>query len=410
MKRMRKTAIKTGVKALNIHPLRYLSAVLVLLTVLGLCSPVGPNAAGRAALLAALPKVQAADMAWAGSLEELESALSGTLHHREQNLRIRLVGDTARMLEGLPETLEGILQDSDYLRHSMGGWRWRWTGVPGDIRMDFYFEHLNTLEEDRYVRKEVERILGSILSPGMDDHQVVKAVHDYIVATVAYDTAYREYTAYGALSKGRAVCQGFALLTYKMLTGAGLEARIITGTAGGENHAWNLVQLEGRWYHLDCTWNSPLPNVPGRVQYGFYNRSDAQMSATHRWDRGAYPVADTPYQAPDHIQLEAAILTRYAGIQWPARGDTPADKTWTVRFNRPIDPRSVTNQTIFIAGPDANLFNIIVRPGGDGRSALISPAGTYPAGGTYYLLLSREISGQGGMGLERPAWMEFTVR
>jgi transglutaminase/protease-like cytokinesis protein 3 len=115
---------------------------------------------------------------------------------------------------------------------------------------------------------------------------------------VAYDLNYREHSAYAALVKNRAVCQGYALLLYKMLNKAGVETRLISGKAGGENHLWNLVNLGGNWYHIDATWNDPVPDVPGRVRYDYYNRSDAQMAPTHSWDRDLYPAALTPYPYP----------------------------------------------------------------------------------------------------------------
>ena len=32
------------------------------------------------------------------------------------------------------------------------------------------------------------------------------------------------------------------------------------GTADEIDHAWNLVELDGKWYHLDATWDDPMPD------------------------------------------------------------------------------------------------------------------------------------------------------
>ena len=141
----------------------------------------------------------------------------------------------------------------------------------------------------------MERILQEILTPGMNDHQKTKAVHDYLVSNVAYDLNCREHSAYAALAKGKAVCQGYALLLYKMLDEAGITTRIITGEAGGENHAWNMVNLDGDWYHIDATWNDAVPDVPNQIRYDYYNCTDEQISATHTWERSNYPEERTRY-------------------------------------------------------------------------------------------------------------------
>lgn len=75
-----------------------------------------------------------------------------------------------------------------------------------------------------------------------------------------------------------------------LLEAAGVEARYISGEAGDELHAWNLVKLDGEWYHLDTTWNDPVPNQPGKVRYDYFLASDATLRADHSWEEEKYPV------------------------------------------------------------------------------------------------------------------------
>ena len=72
----------------------------------------------------------------------------------------------------------------------------------------------------------------------------MKAIHDYVVKHVSYDTSYKAYTAYEALVNRSAVCQGYALLTYQLLKEAGIENHFVTGTGDGQPHAWNIVKLK----------------------------------------------------------------------------------------------------------------------------------------------------------------------
>ena len=82
---------------------------------------------------------------------------------------------------------------------------------------------------------------------------------------MSYDKVHKEKkhkhlktTAYAALKYRTAVCQGYAVLMYRLLREAGIHTRIITGeavTASGdsERHAWNLVECGGVYYHVDVT-------------------------------------------------------------------------------------------------------------------------------------------------------------
>jgi transglutaminase-like putative cysteine protease len=226
----------------------------------------------------------------------LKQFLSEALQQRVSSLGVRYSGEALKMPDDLEAMLEEIFTGDDYLRYSQRSHRISWSNEPGGIQLlELRFQHLATREEEDAVERQVARILSKILTSGMDEHEKTQAVHDYIVANVAYDLNYREHSAYAALVKNRAVCQGYALLLYKMLNKAGVETRLISGKAGGENHLWNLVNLDGNWYHIDATWNDPVPDVPGRVRYDYYNRSDAQMAPTHSWDRDLYPAAPTPY-------------------------------------------------------------------------------------------------------------------
>ncbi len=78
----------------------------------------------------------------------------------------------------------------------------------------------------------------------------------------ADDTSVVKHSDYHALvAPYKTVCQGYELLTYKMLKQAGINTKIVIGTGNGESHAWNLVYLVGKWYQLDTTWDDSVPNA-----------------------------------------------------------------------------------------------------------------------------------------------------
>ncbi|MCL2036495.1 MAG: hypothetical protein FWG83_03810 [Oscillospiraceae bacterium] len=123
------------------------------------------------------------------------------------------------------------------------------------------------------------------------------AIHAILVDLIEYDDDYADnsnaFNVYGALAEGKAVCQGYVHAYKMLLSMAGIESVIITGTAGtageAENHAWNLVnygdESDPKWYHVDVTWN----DQEGIRSHRYFNVSDSHLHGTHLWRAALYP-------------------------------------------------------------------------------------------------------------------------
>ena len=111
---------------------------------------------------------------------------------------------------------------------------------------------VSTINEEKAVNDEVARLLPQFNQGSAYDK--VKAVHDYLCTTVAYSYStvanaddYR--SAYDALINKTAVCTGYALSFQKFMDEMGIPCYI----AYSNTHAWNIVNVDGTWYHIDCT-------------------------------------------------------------------------------------------------------------------------------------------------------------
>lgn len=169
------------------------------------------------------------------------------------------------------EALEhtGEPDEGDYLRwvyQRYGGAAYLYA-AEGDNAVTFQMTITTTYYTTAAQEKELETRVGEILEElaldGMDDYRKTRAIYDYICGHVVYDYTHledkeytRKFTAYAAVMDGTAVCQGYACLFYNMALRAGLDARLISGTAGGGNHGWNIVKLGDVYYALDSTWDS----------------------------------------------------------------------------------------------------------------------------------------------------------
>ncbi len=148
-------------------------------------------------------------------------------------------------------------------------------------------------------KKETERkaftVVGSNIAYNMPDYMKVKIIHDYIINNCSYARDYDtnkdpdNYTAYGALVKGKAVCQGYTQAAHILLDLCGIENFTISGSSKSEAHTWNAVRLGEDYYHIDITWDDPLTyDGVDMLIYDYYNIDDNKLSEDHTWNREKY--------------------------------------------------------------------------------------------------------------------------
>ncbi len=109
--------------------------------------------------------------------------------------------------------------------------------------------------------------------------------HDWLIMNANYDYTYTYYYPDGVLLHGTGVCQSYALAYEMLLKLVGIECLYVTGTAGGGAHGWNLVKIDGEWYHVDCTWDDP--GTGGEEHHGYFCVPDAVMEKDHAWKHEA---------------------------------------------------------------------------------------------------------------------------
>lgn len=125
-------------------------------------------------------------------------------------------------------------------------------------------------------------------------------LHDYITTHGQYDTVStvdagnnideRRRDAYGMLIDGIGVCQGYTLAYRLLLDRVGIKSGTVTSDS--MNHVWNLIQLDGTWYHVDVTWDDPTEDRIGQSQHVYFCLSEDKLKATNN---GAHNAHDFKY-------------------------------------------------------------------------------------------------------------------
>ena len=144
----------------------------------------------------------------------------------------------------------------------------------------------------------LNKIKGQIKSQleGYTDYVKVKEVHNWLIKAIEYDTnetTIEPYSIYGALTQGKAVCEGYARSFKYIMDELEIPCVLVSGTATNSNgitesHAWNYVLLNGDWYAIDVTWDDPIIIGEGTVSedtnYKYFLKGANSFLITHKPD------------------------------------------------------------------------------------------------------------------------------
>ena len=201
-----------------------------------------------------------------GTYDEMVDYIRNNMRERNTNVTFTYMGSFGNLAakELVSKAIEDAYSDDDnalpyegdYIYYSFSGYNFSLSISGSRFTADIAFRYHTTSGQEQEVTERVNSLLASWDTSSMSDMQKVKLVHDYIVTNVEYDYSYSKYSAYNALIEGSSVCQGYALLTYRMLRGLGLQTRIISGLGNSDRHAWNIVKVGNKYYNIDCTWDS----------------------------------------------------------------------------------------------------------------------------------------------------------
>lgn len=224
------------------------------------------------------------------SSKELGQALAYHISRHDTRFVIRHLGNTSRFDQTIDDAWKWLAQNEPYLMRISGGGDGRYKDLGYAVDYELTMNYEISAKQAQRVQEKVKQIAQQ-MPDNWSDYQKVRYVNEYIVRHTAYQlkTTESPYTPYSILFNQEGVCEGYALTAYLLLQAADVEIRYISGKAGGGLHAWNMVKLENQWYHLDTTWNDPLPDRPNEVRENYLLVSDATLRKDHTWNTGKYP-------------------------------------------------------------------------------------------------------------------------
>ena len=217
----------------------------------------------------------------------------------------------------------------DYLRKSLNYVEYSIGTYDDKIEISLNADYTTTAEQEKLVDEKIAEILRTLDISGKNDYKKISAVYEYIINNVTYDNVSDndlKYTAYGALYNGTAVCQGIAMLFYRMAREAGISCRIIVGEAGSP-HAWNIAEIDGIYYLLDPTFDLYFSKIPdckyfmlGTEDFDDYNKKITHIPASAEMGLSSL---DFDYES-ESFQKEYPISSKKFAVENKA-GDINSD-------------------------------------------------------------------------------------
>lgn len=171
--------------------------------------------------------------------------------------------------------------------------------IKNDDRSNSYLlDGFNTKEDINKAEKEIDAIVEELKNTANNlqrDYDKIKYIHDWIVKNTKYDETLNRTNRnniYGLLIEKDATCGGYAKTFKYIMDKLNINSIIIQGKASQEErdeyHAWNYIQLDNKWYGIDCTWDDPI--VQGvseeqkRIYYEYFLKGQSAFDKHIRFD------------------------------------------------------------------------------------------------------------------------------
>ena len=177
--------------------------------------------------------------------------------------------------------------------------------------------HVDSFYEEQDIKKineTVDEIYKKIITDDMDTETKILTIHDYIINHTKYDvernndgdSPYHSYIAVGPLIEGYATCNGYtdamALFLEKLNIPNFKVAMTPEEGSTDSGHVWNAVYLDGKWLHLDLTWDDPVA-TDGKdyLQHKYFLVTTPQL---RKADSGEVVVTEHNYKTNIYLELK----------------------------------------------------------------------------------------------------------
>lgn len=225
------------------------------------------------------------------------------------------------------------------------------------------------IEKEDYEKQKAEldaacdKVIASLTNRN-SQYQTELEIHNYIIDHCSYKIEKKNFvysSAYGCLVNGVAACEGYSKAAKLLFDRVGIESALISGTAttskeAGGAHMWNIVNIDGSYYHLDCTWDDPVTPGKNMRLYTYFNLSDEAIGKTHfnfSIDPGCVSTGANYYEknsltfpnysSADNSKLKETIINQYKAGERQIQINFANEKSYKSAISSLIDKSGIYN-------------------------------------------------------------------
>lgn len=154
-----------------------------------------------------------------------------------------------------------------------------------ELRPEYLFDKGKLRDHQRAMEARTDKLIRP--AQGLSEVEKERYIHDFICRNVRYDKLKKPYSheIIGPLGQGVGVCEGIAKTVKHLCDALGVWCMVVVSEAAPERgvryrHAWNIIRVNGIFYHLDTTFDRTLGGE-GPVRYDYFNLGDHQVFRDH---------------------------------------------------------------------------------------------------------------------------------
>lgn len=210
-------------------------------------------------------------------------------------------------------------------------YKYRYYKDAGTVEMmpEYLFDKNKIKDHQKAMKARVEKLARPAMK--YTEPEKEKYIHDFICQNVRYDKLKKPYSheIIGPLGQGVSVCEGIAKAVKILCDALGIWCIIALSDANPEKnikyrHTWNILRVNGQYYHLDATFDNTLGN-PSEIRYDYFNLNDKQIFRDHEpviWKVPACGDGDHFYYKEKKLSFTKTEDVRKRSAQAVKKGKT----------------------------------------------------------------------------------------
>ena len=160
-------------------------------------------------------------------------------------------------------------------------------GNIGYVKLNYTEENIEEIKNKIKLMSEKIDIYTQGLD-GLSEYEKEIKIHDKL----SYDIKYSDledlprvyHTSEGTLLEGIGVCDSFTKALQLIYNRVGIDSIIVLGVLENNPHAWNLVKIDDKWYHVDLTSSHSIYNETEIVNHAYFNLDSESIKKISKID------------------------------------------------------------------------------------------------------------------------------